>query len=44
MKLSTLRCFFPFSGVGIKAFNKAGTDITSDLFAANGFMLVDGYW
>lgn len=32
----------PFSGVGIKAFNKSGTDITGDLFAANGFMLVDG--
>ncbi|HED10391.1 MAG TPA: NAD(P)/FAD-dependent oxidoreductase [Caldithrix abyssi] len=31
----------PFSGVGLKAFDKEGTDITSDLFAANGFMKVD---
>ena len=32
----------PFSGVGMKAFNKSGEDITSDLFAPNGFMKVDG--
>ena len=32
----------PFSGVGMKAFNKAGDDITNDMFAANGFMIVDG--
>ena len=31
----------PFSGVGMKAFNKAGEDITSDLFAPSGFMIVD---
>jgi sulfide:quinone oxidoreductase len=31
----------PFSGVGLKAFDKAGTDITSQLFAPNGFMRVD---
>lgn len=30
-----------FRGVGLKAFNKAGEDITSVLFAANGFMKVD---
>jgi len=32
----------PFTGVPMKAFDKEGTDITSRLFAANGFMLVDG--
>lgn len=31
----------PFSGVGLKAFNKEGADITSELFATNGFMYVD---
>jgi len=31
----------PFTGVGLKAFDKAGTDITSDLFAPSGFMRVD---
>jgi len=31
----------PFAGVGLKAFNKAGEDITSELFAPNGFMKVD---
>ncbi len=31
----------PFSGVGLKAFDKQGDDITSTLFAANGFMKVD---
>ncbi len=31
----------PFAGVGIKAFDKAGEDITSKLFAPNGFMKVD---
>lgn len=31
----------PFSGVGISAFNKKGEDITSELFAPNGFMKVD---
>jgi sulfide:quinone oxidoreductase len=31
----------PFSGVGMKAFNKTGDDITSDLFAPSGFMIVD---
>ncbi len=30
-----------FSGVGIKAFNKSGDDITANLFAPNGFMKVD---
>jgi sulfide:quinone oxidoreductase len=32
----------PFSGVGLKAFDKSGADITAQLFAANGFMKVDG--
>jgi sulfide:quinone oxidoreductase len=32
----------PFSGVGLQAYNKAGEDITSELFAPNSFMLVDG--
>ncbi len=32
----------PFSGVGLTAFNKANEDITSQLFAPNGFMKVDG--
>ncbi len=31
----------PFSGVGIKAFDNAGGDITDQLFAPNGFMKVD---
>jgi len=31
----------PFSGVGMKAFDKAGTDITGEVFAPNGFMKVD---
>lgn len=31
----------PFAGQGLKAFNKAGEDITSDIFAPNGFMKVD---
>lgn len=31
----------PFSGVGLSAYNRAGTDITADLFAPNGFMRVD---
>jgi sulfide:quinone oxidoreductase len=31
----------PFAGVGLKAYNKAGADITSQLFAPNGFMRVD---
>ncbi|MEZ6005862.1 MAG: FAD-dependent oxidoreductase [Planctomycetota bacterium] len=31
----------PFSGVGLAAFNRAGEDITSTLFAPNGFMKVD---
>jgi sulfide:quinone oxidoreductase len=30
-----------FSGVGLKAFNKVGDDITSQVFAPNGFMKVD---
>ncbi len=30
-----------FSGVGIKAFDKKGEDITSKLFKPNGFMVVD---
>lgn len=32
----------PFSGVGLKAFDKSGEDITSELFTPNGFMKVDG--
>lgn len=32
----------PFSGVGLKSFNKNSEDITKEMFAANGFMLVDG--
>lgn len=31
----------PFSGVGLKAFDKAGEDITQQIFAPNGFMKVD---
>ena len=31
----------PFAGVGLKAFDKAGDDITSQVFAPNGFMKVD---
>ncbi len=31
----------PFSGVGLQAFDKNNGDITSHLFAANGFMFVD---
>jgi len=31
----------PFSGVGLKAYNKSGEDITSVLFAPNGFLKVD---
>jgi len=31
----------PFAGVGIKAFNKDGEDITDTIFAPNGFMKVD---
>jgi sulfide:quinone oxidoreductase len=31
----------PFTGVGLKAFDKSGADITASLFAANGFMKVD---
>ena len=34
----------PFTGVGIKAFDKQGADITSTLFAKSGFMLVDGQY
>jgi sulfide:quinone oxidoreductase len=30
-----------FAGVGLKAYNKSGSDITSLLFAPNGFMKVD---
>jgi sulfide:quinone oxidoreductase len=32
----------PFTGVGLKAFNRAGEEITAQLFAPNGFMKVDG--
>ncbi len=31
----------PFAGVGLKAYNKAGEDMTAQLFAPNGFMKVD---
>lgn len=31
----------PFSGVGLAAFDRAGQDITSKVFAPNGFMRVD---
>jgi sulfide:quinone oxidoreductase len=31
----------PFSGVGLKAFNRKGEDITAGIFAPNGFMRVD---
>jgi sulfide:quinone oxidoreductase len=31
----------PFAGVGLKAYDKTGADITSNLFAPNGFMKVD---
>ncbi len=30
-----------FSGVGLKAFNRSGEDISSNIFAPNGFMKVD---
>lgn len=32
----------PFSGVGLKAYGRENNDITSELFAPSGFMLVDG--
>ena len=31
----------PFAGVGLKAFDKAGADISGEVFAPNGFMKVD---
>ncbi len=31
----------PFAGQGLKAYNKAGEDITDQMFAPNGFMKVD---
>ncbi len=31
----------PFSGVGLKAFNRTGEDVTASVFAPNGFMRVD---
>jgi sulfide:quinone oxidoreductase len=31
----------PFSGVGLKAYDKQDKDITGELFAPNGFMIVD---
>lgn len=31
----------PFAGVGLKAYDKAGEDITATVFAPNGFMKVD---
>ncbi len=31
----------PFSGVGLKAFDRAGADVTSTMFQPNGFMRVD---
>jgi sulfide:quinone oxidoreductase len=31
----------PFAGQGLKAFDKAGEDITAEVFAPNGFMKVD---
>ncbi len=31
----------PFAGVGLKAYDKSGADITGQLFAPNGFMKVD---
>ncbi len=31
----------PFSGIGLKAYDKSGTEITDKLFAPNGFMKVD---
>jgi hypothetical protein len=31
----------PFAGVGLKAYDKAGEDITGTVFAPNGFMKVD---
>ena len=34
----------PFAGVGLKAFDQHGVDITSALFAQSGFMLVDGHY
>lgn len=34
----------PFAGVGLKAFDKQGNDITPTMFAKSGFMLVDGQY
>jgi sulfide:quinone oxidoreductase len=34
----------PFAGVGLKAFDKAGADITDTVFAPNGFMKVDAVY
>ncbi len=34
----------PFSGVGLKAYDQAGGDITAELFAPNGFMKVDAVY
>jgi len=31
----------PFSGVGLKAFDRAGADVTATMFQPNGFMRVD---
>lgn len=31
----------PFAGVGLKAYDKSGADITGEVFAPNGFMKVD---
>jgi sulfide:quinone oxidoreductase len=31
----------PFAGVGLKAFDRSGNEITTQMFAANGFMKVD---
>jgi sulfide:quinone oxidoreductase len=31
----------PFAGVGLKAFDRAGNDISTGMFASNGFMKVD---
>ncbi|MFN8587209.1 MAG: FAD-dependent oxidoreductase [Candidatus Eisenbacteria bacterium] len=32
----------PFSGVGLRAFDRTGEDVTATMFAPNGFMRVDG--
>jgi sulfide:quinone oxidoreductase len=41
LKFDSAMLLPPFSGVGLKAFSRNGEDITSEVFAPNGFMRVD---